>query len=804
MMRALLDDVRFAIRGLMRTPGFAVTAVATLALGIAANTAVFSVVDRVLLRPLGYPEPDRLVRVFTARPEVGALRMTVSFPNYNDWRERNASFSGMGIFTMAAMNYTGGDRPQRLTAVRGSASLLPTLGFEAAIGRGFAPEEDRVGGERVVLISDGFWRRSFGADPGVVGRSILLDDLPHTVVGVLPPALERAWMPFDAMTPLPFDAAAYGRGWNAFRVFARLAPGVSLERARDDMSRVAAGLAEEFPVFKGYGVNVESVADVVVGTGARSTLYILAAAVGFVLLIACANVANLLLARGALREGEFALRAALGASRWRIARHVVAESLVLGVAAGLLGVFLAVWGVQILVAGLSSVVARTDGVGIDQRALAFTVALSLLSSILFGLLPALRGSASQPADSLKSGMRGAARTSPGGVWRDSLVVAQVALALALVVAGGQMVRSLVALWSVDPGFETERLTTAQLQLPQGRYRTDAERVAFYRNAIQRLRAVPGVSAAGAASALPLSGNDGNSWALVEGYEGPEQGGIFVGDVVVTPGYFEAMGVPLLRGRDFADADRADAPGVVVVNRRMAESLWPGVDPLGRRLRFGDDPSVPWLTVIGVVGDVRQVALSADLRFETYRPVAQRPASSMAVLARTRGDPLAVVNALRAAIWEVDPDLAVFGEMTMAQIREANSSGTASIAWLLTAFGAVALLLAAGGLFSVMSYVVSRRGHEIGIRIALGAPTRSVLWMVLGRALVLTVLGIAGGVVIAFALSGVLESLLFGISPTDPITIAGVAGLLVVVGLSASYFPARRAAAMPPVCAMRQE
>ncbi len=804
-MPSLIEDTRHALRLAARSPGFATLAILTLALGIGANTAVFSVVNGVLLRPLDYPDPERLVRVHSARPDMGWLTMTVSYPDFNDWRDRNTSFLDMGIYWAVAQNYTGGGRPERLVGIQASASLLPVLGFSPALGRGFTPEEARAGAERVVLLTDSFWKRSFGADPAVVGQTVLLDQAAYTVLGVLPPALERAWASFDVMSPLAYDAERFARGWRAFGVFARLKPGTSLDQARAEMDVIAAALGEEEPRSKGYGVTVMSISESVVGADARAVLFVLLAAVGFVLLIACANVANLLLARGTARCREFAVRAALGAGRWRIVRQMITESLVLAVAGGLLGVLLAHWGVEILVAGLSDVVARTQEVAIDQRALLFTLLLSLVTALLFGLVPALEGSASNLVEYLKQSAPGTTVGRRGRAWRDILVVAQVALTLALLVGAGLMIESLISLRSMEPGFDTENLLTLNLELPRGQYDTDGKQATFFTEATRRVGAVPGVTAAAAVTALPLAGDSGNSAILVEGFEGPEGGGmIFVGDLIVTPGYFDTMRIPLLRGRTLTERDLADAPGVVIVNEHMARRIWPGEDPIGKRLKFGDDPAQPWLTVTGVVGDVRQVSLGERPREEAYRPVAQQPVSSMGLLARTQGDPLAATNEIQAAIWEIDPDLAVFGVRSMEQIKMLNSRGVASITWLLASFAAVALVLAVAGLYSVMSYVVSRRTREVALRMALGARTPDLLRLILRRSLILTLLGVAGGVLLALTLAGVMESLVFGVSATDVTTFGAVAALLVAVALLASYIPARRATSIDPAAALRQE
>ena len=807
-MTGIGQDIRYGLRTLLKQPGFTMIALLTLALGIGANTAVFSIVNGVLLKPLGYPEPDRLVAVYTADPARGFNRMDTSYPDFNDWRKQNSSFVDMGICTARACNFTGSARPERLLMVRASASLLPVLGFDAKLGRTFGTEENQPGKDRVVVLSDSFWQRGFGGDPDVVARTILLDNVPVTVLGVLPPELEKAWAPFDVWSPLPFSTDDFGRGYRSFDVFGRLKPGVSVAQAQAEMEGIAARLGEAYPsTNKGHTVSVVPIIDILVGDAAVPALTILVAAVVFVLLIACANVANLLLAKATVRQKEFAVRSALGAGRGRLVRQMITECTVLALAGGVLGMLLAVWGLDILVAVLSNTVGRMDEVAVDRRVLVFTLVLSFATALLFGLAPALKSSCASVVESLKDGVRSGVIGKSGRARRDLLIVAQVAMALALVTCAALMLRSFVTLRSVDSGFDTRRLLTMRLRLPENNYDTEEKRAAFFEQVTRQIRGTPGLTSAAAVSSTPLVGRDRESGVTIEDYMPPDDpsGGIMVGDTIVTPGYFETMGIPLLGGREFTEHDDSNGPGVAIVNARMAHRFWPGQNAVGKRLKFDSrDSETPWLTVIGVVGDVRQVTLSQDVRLEAYRPHAQVPSSNMTVVARTSGDPLNATTTVQNAIWEVDPDLAVYGVRSMKGIVSANTRGLGAMVALLTVFAAIALTLSGAGMYGVISYTVSRRTQEIGICTALGAQSRDVLRLVITRSVVLTLVGVTGGMGLALLLGRALETLMYGVSPTDIPTFAGVAGALLIVALLASYLPARRATKIDPVAALRCE
>jgi len=816
-----LRDLRYALRTLSKSPGFATIAIITLALGIGANTAVFSIVNGLLLKPLGYVEPDRLVCLFSANPRLMAAspteawdRSNISANNFFDWREQSTSFVDMGICRRASYNLSGGDRPELVNAVHASAGLLPVLGFDAMLGRVFGEAEDRPGSGRVVLLAETFWQQRFGADAGIVGRSITLDGAPFTVLGVLPQAFERAWgrfggawNRFDVWSPFAFDPSVYERDNRSFRAVGRLKPGVSVAQAQAELEGIAARLAQTYPdANRGYSVNVMPLFDAMIGKEAKSVLLSLSVAVLLVLLVACVNVANLLLARGKTRQKELAIRSALGAGKWRLVRQTLAECTILSLAGGVLGVLLAIWGIDALLTVIPQTMPRKHEVGIDQSALLFTLLLSLVVAVIFGLVPALRGSDVNLVETLKAVSRSASTGRSARHGRDVLVVGQVASALALVICAGLMIKSFVRLKDVDPGFDPQRLITMRAKLADIGYETDAKRAAFYERATEKIRSQPGVQSAAAVSTLPLDQLDTWSYATAEGFTAPDPDrGIFLGRVTVTPGYFETMHIPILSGRDFTERDRTDSRRVVIVSEKLAQRFWPGQDAVGKHLKYGGQHGdAPWLTVVGIVGNVKQRGILRDARLETYLPHTQRPLSSMSFVARTLGDPLAAATPMQNAIWEVDPDQAVFRVQSMENLIFDDIGVWGVVAGLLTVFAVIALALAAVGLYGVMSHAVNQRGHEIGIRMALGAQARDVLRMVLKRAVGLTLLGIVAGIALALLLARLLAALMYGVSTADPETYIALVTLLLAVALLASFLPARRATKVDPMVALRCE
>jgi putative ABC transport system permease protein len=683
--------------------------------------------------------------------------------------------------------------------------MLPTLGLEPKIGRTIGPEEDQPGKDHVVLLSDSFWRRGFGADPEVVGQTTLLDNVPYEILGVLPAKLEQSWGPFNIWCPLPFEQDAHPRGYRSFMTLGRLKPGVSITEAQAEMDNIAARLAREYPSTDGgYTVRLEPILDVTLGDGARPALSILTAAVGFVLLISCANVANLLLARATDREREHVVRAALGAGRWRLMRQTLMESMILALAAGGLGILLSIWSLDILTAGLSSTMGRTEEIVIDHSALLFALLLSLVTAVLFGMAPALKSAKNDLTDALKGGSMSISAGRSVRGWRDVLVVAQIAMALVLVTCAGLMLRSLLALHAVDPGFDPQRLLTLQVKLPDRKYDSDEKRIIFYQQAIEQIRAAPGVTSVAAASIIPLTGDSSDSRVNIDGYQPADPNHpIFVGHAIATPGYFETMKIPLLRGRAFSEHDNEDGQRVIIVGEKMAEQIWPNQSAVGKRLKFGPrDSESPWYTVVGVVGNIKQVQLDRKLRLETYTPYAQWPVSEMAFVTRTAGEPEGTTAAVQEAIWKVDPDLVVYRVLSMEQIHSANTSARADMASLLAVFSVIGLVMSAAGLYSVIAYNVSQRTHEIGIRTALGAGSLDIVRLILARITLLTFCGILCGTILALLVTRVLEVLLFGVSPFDPITIVGVTVMLVAVAFLASYLPTRQVFKMDPMNALR--
>jgi putative ABC transport system permease protein len=716
-----------------------------------------------------------------------------------------ARIESLGIFTSQAGNFSGGEHPERLLMVRASASLLAVLGFDAAIGRTFVLEEDLPGNERVVLLSDSFWRRGFGADPEVAGQSILLDGVPYEVLGVLPADLEEAWGQFSVWCPLPFERDAYPRGFRSFETFGRLKPGVSLTEAQAEMKTIATRLAGEYPsTDKNYTVRLVPILDVALGRGGRPALSLLIAAVGFVLLIACANVANLLLAIATDRQREQAIRVALGAGRWRLLRQALTHSLLLALAGGGLGILLSMWSMDILAAGLSNTMGRTQEIAVDGNTLAFTLLLSVVTALLFGLIPAFRGASVNLTDVLTDGSRSMSAGRAGRFWRDFLVVAQIAMAFVVVTCAGLMLRSFLSLLAVDPGFDPRQLLTMQVKLPERTYDSDMKRVAFFKEVIEKIRGVPGTRSAAAGSIIPLIGDSSESRVTIEEFEMANSSRpIFAGNVIVTPDYFATMGIPILRGRAFTQHDSGAAEPIVIVSEKMAQRFWPDESAVGKRLKFGRrDSDVPWHTIVGVAGNIRQVRLDRELRLETYFPYAQAADSEMTFVTRTTGDPAGATAAVQDAIWAANPDLAIYRVLAMEHVYSSNTRTRSDMGILLAVFGVIGLVLAAAGLYGVISYNVSQRTREIGVRVALGARSHDVMRLILSRTALLVGGGAFGGIALALFTSDMLEVFLYGVSPTDPMTIAGVAVVLLVVALVASYFPARRAARIDPMDALR--
>ena len=816
-MHSIWQDLRYALRSLRLTPAYTAVVVATLALGIGANTAIFSVADVVMLRPYPYPGIERIVAI-NERVRAGQ-QMSVAWPTFQDWLAQNRSFEYLGVYRNAPANLTGGDQPERLSAAVVSSGLFGAMGIAPLAGRTFGPEEDVPNAARVAIVSERLWRTRFSADPSLIGRSLVLNGEPHLVVGIMPAAmrfpsrLTDVWLPIGPVVPTFPPSRGSHPGLFAM---GRLKPGVTLAAAISDMDAVARRIEADNPATN-HNVAVAMVPyyEQVVSS-IRPTLVILLGAVGFVLLIGCANLANLMLARSERRQREIAVRAALGAARRRVIQQLLTESLLLAVIGGGLGLLLATWSVRLFVASRPVSIPRIDLIGVDGRIAFFAALLSIATGIVFGLVPALRASSPNLIEALKESGRSTSGTRSAR-YRSSLVVVQVALAVVLLVGAGLMIRSFARLMAVPTGFNPDGVVTMRITLPPAKYR-DVERwQAFHRHLTAGISSIPGVQAAGLNSAVPLEGGGSEAGVAVEGrpMPSPEHPGPATLFQASSPGYLQAMGIRLVRGRYFTAQDSSTATPVVIVDESLVRLLFPNEEALGKRISFefhgapGTNGQVVWREIVGIVTHVRHYGLASEPPFvQLYTPIDQLPIyfvqrrPAMALVARTTLAPETLTAAIRRAVAAIDPDIPVYSVQTMKTYIARDTEQPRLGVVLLSALGALALVLAVIGIYGVVSYSVAERTQEIGVRMALGASRRDVLLMVIGRSARLVLVGVLLGTGASLALGSLLRTMLFEISPRDPLTVTMIAGILTAVGVLAAAVPARRATHVDPIVAMR--
>ena len=823
MMQTIWQDVRYGTRMLLKNPGITSIVILALALGIGANTAIFSVLNAVLLRPLPYQHSDQLVFLNEKSPVLD--EMSISYPNFLDWRAQNNSFERIAVYNDASYNLTGLGEAQRLIAAQASADLFPVLRVNAALGRVYTNEEDKPGAAPVVVLSNGLWQRRFGGQANILNQAITLNGKSYTVIGIMPsdffyPSRAEIWVPVGQLS----DQPAWQNRYNHPGLYGvgRLKPGVTLAQADADMNRIAVNLERQYSgTNTGNRVRLRPLLEIFI-VNVRRALWVIFAAVGFVLLIACANIANLLLARATARRKEMAIRSAMGAGRWRIARQLLVESLLLALVGGSIGLLLARWGVQLILYISPDSIPRSQEIGLNWRVLAFTLGVSAITGILFGIVPALQAGQVDVHETLKETGRG---TSGRNWLRSSLVVVEVATTLVLLIGAGLMIRSFYLLYKVNPGFSYEHLTSFNIALPEKKYSTEEKCATFYNHLLEDLRALPGVESVAAASGLPLGNNGWQTSFVVEGQPPPPRDQVPLMEAcLVTPDYFKVMNIPVLRGRVFNERDdqshlaRKDlsalteaerdmlALNTLVIDEEFAKRYWPNEDAVGKRVRLaGGDSEGPLLTVVGVVGRVKMESLNRNSdRVQGYFPFLQIPSDSMTIVVKGASDPNLLLGGVRETIKKLDPEQPIYSPRTLNEIRSESVAPERLNLTLLSMFAGLALVLAIVGIYGVMSYSVTQRTHEIGIRMAIGARPSDVFRMVLGHGMKLTLIGVAAGLVGAFALTRLMETMLFGVAPTDTTTFVSIAGIVIVIASLACYLPGRRATKVEPVVSLRYE
>ena len=801
---AIARDVRYAVRMLLRNPGFTTVALLTFAVGIGVNTAVFSVFNGVLLRPLPYPDADRITMMWVDNRQQGIKDDIGSYPGYRDWREQSTSFEHVAAYTPSNFTLTGSGDPERIAGAQTTANFFSVIGLQPILGRLYTEENETPGKDRVVLLSHGLWQRTFGGARDVLGRTLTLNGDPHEIIGVMPPELRvpataQLWKPLA-----PDEELRNARGTFWLPVIGRLKPGISLEQAQTEMDGITARQEEAYPNMKGFGAYLVPLHKQIVGDVERSLL-VLMAAVGCVLLIACANLGNLMLGRTAARRKELAIRTALGARRGRLVRQIVTETFVIAIAGSVLGLLLAFWATEFFIRIAGGAIPRADTITIDGRVLLFTLMLAIVSALLAGLVPALQASRAAVREHLQEGGReggsGGSRTT-----RSALIAAEMALAFVLLAGAGILVRTLWSMEGVDRGFRTDRVAIATVSLPPALYAGPNDVRGFYARLLERARTMPGVESAGTTTGILMPVVTNSGVYSIEGTPLPPPGQRVEYPIeIVSPGFFETLGVQLAAGRTFTSQDHADAPRVVVINETLAKTGWPGRDPIGRRMRSGGETSqAPWMTVVGVIKDLRRGEVARAIRPELYMSALQVTPRTQTLVLRTAGDPSAILPSLRRELQALDPQLPLFATGTLEAELSETLSQPRFRAVLLAGFAIIAMLLASIGIYGVTSHAVGQRTQEVGVRMALGAQRGDVLALILRQHLKPALIGVALGLAGALILARFLESMVYGVGATDPVTLVAMGLTLLLVAVAACWIPARRATRVDALIALRNQ